>query len=69
MMDSTSELDHLPCLYCAMLSLLAAGYWIVLSPLVHSVGRRAALVGALTVLFIFVPGYLPGGAVTLNVVV
>jgi hypothetical protein len=67
-MDRTSEPDHLPCLYCATLSTLTAGYWNVLSPLVHRDGRRAALVSTLTVLFVFAPGYLPGGALTFNVI-
>ena len=69
MIDRTSELDHLPCVYCTMLSLFAAGYWKLLSPLVHRGGRRAALVSTLTVLFIFAPGYLPGGPLTFNVIV
>ena len=68
-MDGTSELDHLPCMYCTMLSLFAAGYWKLLSPLVHSAGPHAAVVGTLTVLFTFAPGYLPGGPLTFNVIV
>jgi hypothetical protein len=68
-MINTSALDHPPCAYCATLSLLAAGYWTLLSPLVHSAGRRAALVITLTALFVFAPGYLPVGPLTLNVIV
>ena len=67
-MDVTAELDHPPCGYCAMLSLFAAGYWKLLSPLVHPGGGRAALVSTLTVVFVFAPGYLPGGALTFNVI-
>jgi CheY-like chemotaxis protein len=69
MMNSTSELGHSPCMYCAFLSLFAAGYWNLLAPLVHSAGPRAALVGTLTALFVFAPGYLPGGPLTFNVVI
>jgi hypothetical protein len=68
-MSGTSELDHVPCPYCAMLSLLAAGYWKLLSPLVHRAGRRATLVSTLTLMFTVAPGYLPGGPLTFNVIV
>ena len=59
MMNYTSGVGHHPCMYCAMLSLFAAVYWELLSPLVHSAGPRAALVSTLTVLFVVAPGYLP----------
>lgn len=68
-MHGTVELDHRPCGYCAMLSMFAAGYWKLLAPLVHSGAPHAALVSALTVLFILAPGYLPGGPLTYNVIV
>ena len=52
-----------------MLSRFAAGYWKLLSPLVHRAGPHAALVSTLTVLFIVAPGYLPGGSLTFHVIV
>jgi hypothetical protein len=55
-------------MYCAMQSMLAAAYWTALSPLVHRARPRAALVCTLTVLFVFAPGYLPSGPLTLNVI-
>jgi hypothetical protein len=69
MVNASSELGHPPCMYCAIKSRLAAGYWKLLSPLVHSAGLRPALVSTLTALFVFAPGYLPGGPLTFNVIV
>ena len=43
-------------------------YWCRVSPLIHCRSARVVIVIVLTGLFVFAPGYLPGGSLTFNVI-